>query len=50
VKFNGVSATQWLVSSNTRIYARVPSGATDGKISVTKGGSTGTSANNFDVT
>jgi hypothetical protein len=48
VKFNGVSA-QFLVSSSTKLYAKVPSGATTGKISVTNGSGTGTSATNFTV-
>jgi IPT/TIG domain len=49
VKFNGISA-QFLVSSSTKLYAKVPSGATTGKISVTTAGGTGTSATNFNVT
>jgi IPT/TIG domain len=49
VKFNGTSA-QFLVASSTKLYARVPTGATTGKISVTTPGGTGTSATNFTVT
>jgi IPT/TIG domain len=49
VKFNGTSA-QFLVASSTKLYARVPTGATTGKISVTTPGGTGTSATNFNVT
>jgi peptide/nickel transport system substrate-binding protein len=49
VKFNGTSA-QFLVSSSTKLYAKVPAGATTGKISVTAPGGTGTSAANFSVT
>ena len=50
VKFNATNATQWVVASSTRIYARVPSGATTGQISVVKPSGTGVSANNFTVT
>ena len=49
VKFNGVSA-QFVVSSPTKLYTRVPSGAATGKISVTTAAGTGQSAANFTVT
>lgn len=50
VRFNGVAATQRYVASATRLYARVPAGATTGRITVTTGAGTGTSATNFTVT
>jgi hypothetical protein len=50
VKFNTTAATWWLRLSSTRIYARVPTGATTGKISVTNAAGTGTSAATFTVT
>ena len=49
VKFNGKLATQWLVQSG-KLYARVPTGATTGKITVTNGSGTGTSSGSFTVT
>jgi hypothetical protein len=49
VKFNNTNATLWLRYSSTRIMARVPAGATTGKVSVTAGGCTATSAGNFTV-
>ncbi len=49
LKFNGTSATVWIVDSNTKIRSLVPGGATTGPISVTKGGQTGTSSTNFTV-
>ena len=50
VKFNTTNATQWFrFNSSTRIYARVPSGATTGKISVVKSAGTAVSATNFTV-
>jgi hypothetical protein len=49
VSFNGHSAT--IVSNTaTTIVAKVPTGATSGKISVTTAGGTGTSATSFTVT
>jgi hypothetical protein len=50
VKFNGVSASTFTIDSATQIRANVPSGATTGKVSVTTGGGTGTSAGDFTVT
>jgi uncharacterized protein (TIGR03437 family) len=50
VKFNGASATTFTVNSVTQITATVPTGATTGKISVTTGGGTATSAADFIVT
>jgi hypothetical protein len=50
VKFNGVTSTFAFVLNSTRILARVPVGATTGKISVTTGVGTATSTNNFTVT
>jgi IPT/TIG domain len=50
VKFNGTSSTFVWVVSSTRLIASVPSGATTGKISVTTGAGTATSATNFTVT
>jgi hypothetical protein len=49
VKLNG-KAAQFIVSSSTKLYTKVPSGATTGKISVTTPGGTGQSAANFTVT
>jgi len=49
VTFNGVAAT-YKVNSNTKITATVPIAASTGDISVTAGGSTGTSATSFTVT
>lgn len=48
VKFNGTSA-DFEVDSNTQIIARVPGGATSGKISVTNSGGTVTSGSTFTV-
>jgi hypothetical protein len=50
VQFNGTPATEWSLHSASRIYARVPAGATTGKISVTNPSGTGTSTANFTVT
>jgi len=50
VKFNGTSATSYTVNSSVKITATVPTGATTGKISVTNGSGTGTSAGTFTVT
>ena len=44
VKFNGTNAIFVFVFDSTRILARVPAGATTGKISVTTGAGTATSA------
>ena len=49
VKFNG-NVAQFLVQTSTKLYARVPSGATTGKISITTGSGTVQSATNFTVT
>lgn len=48
VKFNGVSAVV-TASTTTSITTTVPAGATTGTISVTVGGNTGISSNNFIV-
>lgn len=50
VKFNDISATSFLVDSDTKILADVPSGASTGKISVTTDGGIIESANDFTVT
>jgi len=52
VKFNGtdVGASNFTVNSATQITAKVPGGATSGKITVTNPQGTGTSTNNFYVT
>ena len=50
VKFNGVSAASFSVTSSTAIQATVPAGATTGPLSVTTPGGTATSATNFAVT
>jgi hypothetical protein len=49
VKFNGTSAS-FAVSSDTQVTATVPSGATNGPITVTTGGGTASSAATFSVT
>ncbi len=49
VTFNGVSAA-FIINSNVKITATVPTGATTGKIAVTAPGGTATSATNFTVT
>jgi uncharacterized protein (TIGR03437 family) len=49
VKFNGVTAT-FIVNSNTKITAAVPTGATTGTITVTTPGGTATSTSSFTVT
>ncbi len=49
VRFNGTAAT-FSIASATSIQARVPLGATSGKISVTTPGGTATSKSNFKVT
>ena len=49
VKFNGKTA-QFIVQTSTKLYARVPTGATTGKITVTNGSGTGTSSGSFTVT
>lgn len=49
VRFNGTTATV-TASTATSITTSVPSGATTGKISVTVGGNTATSATDFTVT
>ena len=50
VRFNGTASTLLFRFSATRILARVPTGATTGKVSVTTGAGTATSTNNFTVT
>jgi hypothetical protein len=50
VQFNGKSATSYIANSSTKITASVPSGATTGKISVSTGAGTATSASSFTVT
>ena len=50
VKFNGVSSTNFAVTSATAIQAVVPTGATTGKLSVTTAAGTATSAANYTVT
>jgi uncharacterized repeat protein (TIGR03803 family) len=49
VKFNGVKATKIVLSGTTYITATVPAGATDGRVTVTTGTTTLTSAKNFIV-
>ena len=49
VKFNGVTAT-FTPSTATSVIAKVPSGATTGKITVTTPVATATSATDFTVT
>jgi hypothetical protein len=49
VTFNGVSAS-FIINSNIKITATVPTAATTGKIAVTTPGGTATSATNFTVT
>jgi hypothetical protein len=49
VKFNGTSATTFNVDTTTQITAKVPNGATTGRISVLVGAATGTSPSNFTV-
>lgn len=48
VKFNGTTTTVTAATTN-QLTATVPTGATTGPISVTEGGSTATSSNNFTV-
>ena len=50
VKFNGVPATSFSVTSDTELTATVPAGATTGPVSVTTANGTGTSAGVFTVT
>ena len=50
MKFNGTASTSITFNSDTSLTARVPTGATTGKISVTTPNGTGTSASNFTVT
>ena len=49
VKFNGVTGTNFVYKSPTKVKAKVPAGATTGPISVTTTDGTGTSATNFVV-
>src|SRR4029078_542147 len=50
VKFNGLASQAFTINSPTKITAKVPRGATPGKITVTTPSGTGTSATNFTVT
>jgi hypothetical protein len=50
VKFNGVSSTNFAIVSSTSIQAVVPAGATTGRVVVTTGAGSATSASNFTVT
>lgn len=50
VKFSGVLAASFFVDSATQIRASVPTGAPTGKISVTTGDGSATSADDFTVT
>jgi len=47
VKFNGVSATSFIMDSITQVRANVPTGASSGKITVTNPYGTAQSANDF---
>jgi hypothetical protein len=49
VQFDGASSPSFTVISNSEIEAELPSGATDGKISVVTDGCTVKSSNSFDV-
>jgi hypothetical protein len=50
VKFNGLNAASFTVTSATSIQATVPAGASTGPLSVTTTGGTATSAGSFTVT
>ena len=50
VTFNGVASTNFTVDSNTKIRAKVPAGATSGKIRVTNASGNGAFATGFIVT
>jgi len=50
VKFNNISVASFIVDSSTQIKANVPAGATTGKLSVTTGDGSATSADDFTVT
>lgn len=50
VKFNGVTSPSFSAPAPTIINAQVPASATTGKISITTGGGSVTSSNNFVVT
>jgi hypothetical protein len=50
VRFNGVAATSVTPVSATQVKAKVPQGATNGRISVSVGSNTGLSAKPFTVT
>jgi uncharacterized repeat protein (TIGR03803 family) len=50
VTFGGVASTIVSVNSDTQVTATVPTGAKTGKIVITTGGGTATSATNFTVT
>jgi IPT/TIG domain-containing protein/flagellar hook capping protein FlgD len=49
VKFNGTTASNLTVISDTVLHATVPAGASSGPVSVTNAAGTGTSAGNFTV-
>ncbi len=49
VAFNGISVSNYILDSDTLIYANVPLGASTGKISVTNGLGMGESVNDFTV-
>jgi len=49
VKFNGVAASSYTVTSATKITAVAQNGVTTGKLSVTTSGGTATSSSNFKV-
>ena len=50
VTFNGVASTNFTVDSNTNIRAKVPAGATSGRIRVTNAAGNGSFATDFIVT
>jgi uncharacterized repeat protein (TIGR02543 family) len=50
VTFNGLAASAFTVDADAQLRATVPSGATDGPISVTNAAGTGTSSSSFTVT
>jgi len=50
VTFGGVKATTFVVNSDTKVTATVPTGAKTGKIAITTPGGTATSSGVFTVT
>lgn len=50
VTFGGVKATTFIVNSDSKVSATVPSGAKTGKITVTTSGGSATSSSTFNVT